>query len=460
MNDPRDRQLAVLAGLVQLERRVRAAATLQELAFLIVNDTHTLVPYRQAVLWRADTGTVQAMSGLAVPEADAPFNLWITKLMRQWATESAPPRAVTAHDLDPAEWDAWAEHLPANALIVPLLAADPQPDAVPADVKPTAPALLLLARDTPWQDGERQIVDLLGDAYAYAWKALAGSRQARWQLVRRHWRNRRVLGGVAAAVLLLALFPVRQSVLAPAEIVAANPVIVRAPVTGVVERILVAPNQTVAEGQPLVQMDGRELESRLEVARQALAIAEAEHRQAQQQAVFDERAKSSLAVLAARRDQAAADVAFVQEMLGRIRIAATRPGIAIYDNPDDWAGRPVSLGERILMVADPADTRLEVHLPVGDAITLEPGTPIDFFLNIDPAAPLEATLIRAGYRAGMTPEGVMAYRLAARFADGTGDAARRRVGLKGTAKLHGERTILLLYLLRRPLAAIRIKLGV
>ncbi|TBU94522.1 hypothetical protein DNK44_08725, partial [Pseudomonas dryadis] len=39
----------------------------------------------------------------------------------------------------------------------------------------------------------------------------------------------------------------------------------------VVERILVQPNQAVKSGEPLVQLDRRELESRLESARQTLA---------------------------------------------------------------------------------------------------------------------------------------------------------------------------------------------
>jgi hypothetical protein len=49
-------QLLGLSTLVQLTKRARHAATAQELAFVMVNETHTLVAYRQAVLWRRDTG--------------------------------------------------------------------------------------------------------------------------------------------------------------------------------------------------------------------------------------------------------------------------------------------------------------------------------------------------------------------------------------------------------------------
>lgn len=443
--DPRDRQLAALAGLVQLERRLRAAPTAGELAFLMVNETHALVPYRQAAFWRADKGSIQSLSGLASPDPEAPFTRWLDKRMAAWAADTAP-QALTAEDVPADEVPIWAEHLPVHALLLPLVVGEGTPPV----------GLLLLARDEPFGDGEQQLLELAAGAYAHAWKALVGKGAKRhlWLKDKKRWAM------AAGGLLLLALMPVHQSVLAPAEIIPHQPAILRAPLAGVVETILVPPNAPVTEGQPLVQMDGRELESRVEVARQALAVADAEQRQAQQQAVFDERAKASLAVLAAKREQAAADAAYAEELLARGRLTAPKAGIAIYDNPDDWAGRPVALGERILMVADPARVELEILLPVADAITLDPGADIRFFLNIDPAAPLSATLTRAGYRAYPAPDGLLAYRLTGSFdADSLADKDRVRVGLKGTAKLEGRWTVLALYVLRRPLTALRLWLG-
>jgi hypothetical protein len=103
---------------------------------------------------------------------------------------------------------------------------------------------------------------------------------------------------------------------------------------------------------------------------------------------------------------------------------------------------------------------LQILLPVADAIPLDVGSEVRFFLNIDPASPLPATLTRIGYRAAPTPEGLMAYRLTGRFAtDAASDRERLRVGLKGTAKLEGHWTVLALHVLRRPLTALRLWLG-
>ena len=58
-----------------------------------------------------------------------------------------------------------------------------------------------------------------------------------------------------------------MSTLAPAEIQTSNPVIVAAPLDGVIERFHVQPNQAVAAGQPLFSFDSTVLRSRFEVAR-------------------------------------------------------------------------------------------------------------------------------------------------------------------------------------------------
>ena len=54
----------------------------------------------------------------------------------------------------------------------------------------------------------------------------------------------------ACALLAAGAIPVRLSVLAPGELVAAQPAVLRAPLDGVVAQIHVQPNQIVKQGQP------------------------------------------------------------------------------------------------------------------------------------------------------------------------------------------------------------------
>lgn len=438
-----DTRLALLAELLQLQSRARARETQDELAFFIVNETHNLVKYRQALLWDCEKQRLRAASGLAALDDNAPFCSAFSRLCRQWQQEDRQTQALSWRDLPADDQSLWQEYLPEFVLWLPL--RRPQGER---------PLALILARDRAWRPAELVLLEKLADAYSHAWLGLRKNRRGNGAAPPK--RRRLLLAGVVA-LLLIMLIPVRQSVLAPAEIVAHRPVMVRAPVAGVVDDILVRPNQQIAANQPLVRLDASELENRLESARQTFAGADAQYRQAQQQALFDANSKASLAVLQSRREQARSDVDFLQRQQARMQLVSPRDGVAIFDDVSDWIGRSVSIGERIMMVADPHDVELEIQLPAADAIALEKGADVRLFLNVAPNAAQSARLEHIGYRSAPTPDNIMAYRLRARF---TQTDPLLRVGLKGTAKVYGQRTVLFVYLLRKPLTTLRVWLGV
>jgi hypothetical protein len=322
---------------------------------------------------------------------------------------------------------------------------------VPLPAGGEAHGALLLARDLPWQDGDGRLVAEVADAYGHAWAALDGRRPLRpWRALLR--RDRRWAVALAIVVFAAMWLPVRQSALAPAEIVPLEPTVVRAPLDGVVERIVVEPNQDVAAGQLLLTLDPTQIRNRLDVARKARDVAEAEYRQAAQQAAFDDKSRQQLLILRGRAEQRQADVTYAESLLARIQVKAERPGIAVFDDPNGWTGRPVKIGERILTIADPAKAEIEVRLPVADAINLEPGAEVALFLNIAPERRIGAALRYASYEATVGPDGALSYRLKATLAGG---APPPRIGLKGTAEIYGRKVTLFYYLMRRPLAALR-----
>ncbi len=440
-------QLFALSTLAQLIKRARHAASEQELAFIAVNETNALLPYRQAALWRCDRGgggKLAALSGAAAVERNAPMTLWLNRLFARLAKEATDaPQSVVGPDLAAEFAEDWSEWLPAHALQVPLVAKDKKL------------GILLLAREQPWGDGERHLLQELADGYAHAWSSLQ-SRRHFSPLAWLQGRRSKLKLAVAAAALLALLLPVRLSALAPAEIVSFKPTIVRAPLDGVVDHFLVAPNATVTAGQPLLELDRRTIRNKLDVAAKELAVAEAEYRQAAQEAVFEDKSRAKLAVLKGRMDQRRGDMAYAQSLLDRIHVTASRAGLALFDDPNDWIGRPVTVGEKLLEIADPAEGELEIWLPAADAITLNLGSDVEFFLNVSPGTPLQATLRQAGYEATPSPANVLGYRLKASLAD---TSNMPRIGLRGTAKIYGERVTLFYYLARRPLAAARQFLG-
>jgi len=443
-----DDELLGLGTLVQLGKRARSAATMEELGFIAVNETHALVPYRQAALWRRDAkgvGGMIAVSGVPAIERDAPFGLWLARVLAALDRDDAgaPGRIVSAADLPEALRREWADWLPSRGLWLPL----PGRDGAPLGA-------LFLARDPPWQESEGRLLAELADIYGHAWAALRGRRRRSWRAL---WRRGYRIKAVVAAVLFgLLWLPVTQSALAPAEVVPLDPAVVRAPLDGVIEQVVVQPNQDVKADQVLLTLDPTAVQNRLEVARKALEVAEAEYRQAAQQSLFDDKSRSQLAALQGRLEQRRAEVAYVGSLLDRLSVKADRTGIAVFEDRNDLTGRPVTIGERILTIADPDRAELEIRLSVPDAITLEPGAPIAFFLNVAPERSTSAVLRYASYEATPSPDDVLSYRLKASFGDGQ---PLPRIGLKGTAKIYGQRVSLFYFLMRRPLAAVRQVVG-
>jgi hypothetical protein len=442
-------QLLRLSMLLQLEQRARSASR-QELPFVMLNETKSLISYQQAVLWQpepGDRGKVLGISGVAVPDAGSPLVAWL-----QSALPDAPlsqGNGVLQHfqrsELDARAGTEWPQQLPEQVLWVPLIG--PADDLV---------AVLLFFRAEPWSEADLQLFGYLADAFGHSY---AYTRTAyRPRVPESGWRRKKIWVWIGMVTLvLLGLLPTRQSVLAPAEVVPREPTLVRAPLDGVVDRFFVKPNEPVAAGQLLFALDDTQLKSRLNVTEKTREIARTEYMQAAQQAFADPQANAMLAVLQGRVRQQTADVEYLNSLLERIQVHAPKEGIAIFDDPDDWEGRPVSIGQKIMVIADPEVIELEISLPVNDAITLKTGGEVSFFLNVTPTRPLDARLTFASYSSFITPENTAAYRLNAAFED---PVARPRIGLKGTAKLYGERSLFALWMLRKPLSIARRWLGI
>ena len=442
-----------LAVLLELGHRVRHAASVHELEFMAVNDSHQLAPYRQAALWAADRG-VTCLSGVIQVEANVPYAQWLDKVCRHLADSVTSAVRIEAASLPAPLGAEWADWLPGYGLWLGLAGSSEQGGKAGAGG-------LLLARDLPWSDGELALLAEWMDIWRHAWRSRQPQAHWPWQRRRsaasnapqRWWKSRALRW--SAAAMLLSIVPVRLSVLALGELVPAHPAVIRAPLEGVIDTFHVQPNQEVREGQPLFGFDEVLIQSRLEVARQTLATAETEYRQTMQQALLDPKSKAQLAVLTGKIEEKRAEVALITDQLGRARVVAPRDGIALFDDPSEWIGKPVAVGERIMRIAPPGDIEVEAWVPLADAIPLADSASVSLFLNASPLDPVQAQLRYLAHDAVERPDGSFAYRLRASLIEPTG----HRVGLKGSAKLRGRWVPLVWWVLRRPLASIRTTIG-
>ena len=452
MHESLPRPADALGTLIDLSHRARHSASAQELQFMAVNDSHQLAPYRQAALWLQDGG-VTALSGVVQIEANAPYVLWLNGVCQQLAATANTPQRCAATDFSAPLADAWHEWLPAQGLWLPLPATSNQA---------LTSGGLLFVRDLPWTDFEIQLLSEWSDSWHHAWKGLHRPARWSWHILRKTWHQAwqnpegRRWWQIPAArwalgILLVALFPVRLSVLTPGELVPAKPAVLRAPLDGVIDTFHVQPNQEVKKDQPLFGFDEALLKAKLEVTRQALATAETEYRQVAQQALADSRSKAQLSLLNGKIEEKRTEALFVAEQLGRARVLAPQDGIALFDDPSEWIGRPVTVGERIMRIAAPTDIEVEAWVPLADAIPLPEEASLSLYLSASPLSPVVATVRYLAHDAVERPDGSFAYRLRARLDEST----NHRVGLKGTVRLNGGYVPLIYWVLRRPIASIR-----
>ncbi len=434
--------------LLFFEKELRQATDESQLQMVLVNRLRSLIDAQQLLLFRytasgklklcrcSDTDSVDAHSARvrALEQMVSGF---------QQKTSASEVQRISTDAMNPTQ-EAGVLGLQGASLWVPL--KHPHPDEQQLGV-------LLLNRDRVFTEQEQTLAEHIGATFAHAWQAkLPGYSQWLKMFGRRrfHW-------GLFLLISMTMFIPVRLSVLAPAEVIALRPELITAPITGVVKEIRVTPHQQVTQGQPLVLFEDTRFRNQKELASKELAVAQAQLRKVQQQSFRDAKSSGQLAELKAAVRLKTSEFLYASELLQRTKVVAGEPGIAVFRNEEDWEGRPVQQGERILYIANPGSVELRIMLSIRDAISLKRDSHVRLFLDSDPLNPIDARLSYFSYDAEPTPEGVMAYRLTATFI--SPDSAPR-IGLQGTAKLYGETSTLFVYLFRRPLVFIRQWLGV
>ncbi|MBU0858794.1 MAG: hypothetical protein KJ667_02550, partial [Alphaproteobacteria bacterium] len=126
-----------LFTLLELQRRAQDAADRAAFIHVVVNETHKLIPYKQAVFWDAD-GQPEAVSGNAALDARGPYALKIA------AQLSPIPDSVTV-----------LMHEGAHTVIIPLRTTR---DGVLGG--------LWLERDSAFKPAEQEILQEIAAGYA------------------------------------------------------------------------------------------------------------------------------------------------------------------------------------------------------------------------------------------------------------------------------------------------------
>lgn len=414
-----------LFTLLELQRRSQEAASVAAFAHLVVNETHKLVPYDQAVFWRLKSGSaaLEKISGNAVLDEKSPYAIDLRKKLK----DALGGGLVQVQE--------------AGGVFTANVALKTGRDGQLGG--------LWLESRKPFQDADAHILEELAASYAHS-LALLDLRQ-RGGLLAAAPDMSKLKKGLLIAGALLIFFPVRLSVTAPAEIVARDAEIVTIPYDGMIKKIHVMPGAAVRKGDLLATMENSALDAQMEMAGQELRATQTGLARLSRESLSTPEKKSDLTAYEGEIEAKKIQYEFAQNMRQRSEITATRDGIAVFSDLHQLEGRPMGTGDKIMMIADDADYDLLVRVPADAMIPLDKDDRINFYLNVSPLSGYAAAIRSIGYQASPDADGLLTYKIYAIPEDADG----LRIGWKGTARIKSGWAVLSYAVLRRPLASLR-----
>ncbi|WP_415712689.1 efflux RND transporter periplasmic adaptor subunit [Maridesulfovibrio sp.] len=307
----------------------------------------------------------------------------------------------------------------------------------------------------PWNDQEQNLLSHLIAGYSRAWERLHPKHPLADKLSTLAGKKLTLLLFAAVvATLLLVRLPLR--VVAPSEVIADDPFIVSAPLNGVIAEVKINPGDKVTKGQILFEYDQRTAVEELKVAREQVLIIESSLDRARMQAFADARARSEIAILEHRLDQEQARFKLAEHNIAMLKVHAEKDGVAVIADPEKWRGRPVFMGERVLSVVDPSQTKVRIWIPEDDNMDFDFNVPVRTMLNVMPESVLPGKLEFVGSEVEVSPQRVASVLAEAEW---KGDSPDVKIGLKGTTVIYGEKVSLGYWLFRKPWAAFNAYFG-
>jgi hypothetical protein len=453
------RALESLATLQQLTLEAGLSENLKQLTFRILNRSVCYCRYDRAVLWGLPDRRrlkLLGVSGQCQLNAQAPLVGEWRRVIRAMTCRGGAraSRPQTPAILDPhmlpgqeASWSGLARRTRGLSVVW-----------LPIAVRGRTVAGLWLERwgGQTFAASDLARLEALALAYGVAWRSV--TREPHPLLSGILARKRLTLAaGLALAAAALCLIHVPLRIVAPCEVVPKDPVAITAPLGGVIEEVLVQPGRSVRAGELLAVYDRRVAVEELKVAAQQVQIIESDLQRSRVQAFDDPSARSAIGLLENRLEQERIRLRLAQHRVDQLEVRAPVGGTLMFSDPHEWRGRPVQVGERMMMIVDPQSTKLRIWLPEHDNISFDPDRPLNVLLHSDPRAGRRAALRLVDNHSQIGIDHRASFRAEAEW---LGSQPDLKMGLQGTAVLYGREVPLGYWLLRRPLAAIRQFLGV
>lgn len=432
----------MMSVLHQLTLESVLAEDRKELIFRILNRSVTLCPYDRASMWLCSENRPKLLGVSGKSSVDR-----FSELAEQWRAliETLPEpnkhmvvsEAVFETEEHKAAWREVADKT--SGLSVLWL-------AIHSRKKHVAGLWLERWGDKQWQAGELKVFQPLALGYGAAWEKLDHSGLAR-RMAARIMSRRGLVALLALLAVLLVFLRLSLRVVAPCDVVPKDPVVVTAPLNGVVGEVMVEPGQKVHKGDLLFVYDKRVALKELEVADKQVEIIESSLKRSRMLAFRSDEARAEIAILVHRLEQEQAKLELARYRVSQLEVTAGLAGQVVMGDPNEWRGRPVMVGERVLMLVEPDRSKLKIWLPDDDNLLFDAERPVKVYLNAFPDKSLRAELAYVAPNVTQSLNGTPSVLAEAEWINQQHDL---KIGLQGTAVLYGEDVPLIYWLARKP----------
>lgn len=424
----------LLATLNQLNLKAFSCRSKKNLIFVALNDTVHLIKYDRATFWDLSSKepTCLGISGQTTIDKN---NALIHKMGK--VAKKLP---------DPSKYQ--VVRLPKDKSVEGQVSTGKEIEEslwIPIPVKNKTLGLWL-ERVSPWQEEEIKLLFLLTKAYGLAWEKLT----PRFSI---HVPSK--LWGTLLSAFLIGFFfflPVPLRVVAPCEIVSQDPIYITAPLDGIIKQMLVKPGDIVKKDTPLFVYDKQVPLQEFRVAEKQVEIAQSQLNRTMTQGINDPKQLDESSVWQLQLEKEKIQLALAKERVDLLDVNSPANGVAIFDNPEEWRGKKVATGEKILVVSDPTKTKIRMWVPEADNVVIQKDKEVKIYLNIDPLVSYDAKLSYIADFSVITAKGVNSFSAEANWVDPPKEA---RLGLEGNAILYGDDVSIFYWLFRKPILKIR-----
>ncbi len=450
--------------LASLYQSIQEQKDLKALSFFMTHYTPQIFDYQKILVFKQHNRRIDVLSVSDVVELDrnSPFGINVRKCFQLLTKKyKGKSKSIVKFDAQTEKGlqDYWPKVFNSQALLVQF--RDDRGVVIGGFMmiynQPSQDKDELAQEDSQSQDQHNQTMLEVSKAYEFAFQKHFVKYEQGVYWYRRLLAKTPLWWGVTVAIIVLMFAPVRQSVVAPAEIVAKDSRVITAPFDGVVSHVLVQPYQHVGKGVALFKMDTQDIDNEQLKATKALETAKQKFYRSINAGFKDIKNRADIKILKSEMQEKKVSIDYTNHLLEESDVRAPQNGVAIIDNPHQWEGKPVRTGEKVLEVANEKQVEVKVWMPVSDSIKLKKGNEVKLFLTNQPLSSIEGKIKYVATNAELMDNNVLAYPIVATIkAD---DHVLPKIGSQGNARVYGQRTTLFVYLFRKPLTSARQFIG-